>query len=95
LSKGVLKKDSLLEETFSNNLLEYRQYTRPLKFMGLEVPEILLSGNHKKIEEFRLKDSIRETLLKREDLIDNNIFTDKIQKLIIELREELKNELNK
>jgi tRNA (guanine37-N1)-methyltransferase len=92
--EGVIKKDSLLEESFNNNLLEYCQYTRPSKFKGRNVPETLLSGNHKKIDEYRLKDSIRETLVKRKDLIDNNIFDDKIQKMIIEIREELKNELN-
>lgn len=90
--KGVVKEESLKEESFTNNLLEYRQYTRPVEFMGLRVPEVLLSGNHAKIKEFRLKDSIRETFLKRRDLIENNIFDKNIQKLINEIRKELENE---
>jgi tRNA (guanine37-N1)-methyltransferase len=93
--EGVIKKSSLIEETFNDNLLEYRQYTRPNVFNGLKVPEVLTSGDHKKIEEYKLKDSIRETLLKRRDLIDNNIFDSNIQKLINEIREEIKNEFNK
>lgn len=92
--KGVLKEDSLKEESFSNKLLEYKQYTRPYDFMGLKVPDILLSGNHAKIAEYRLKDAIKETLLKRRDLIDNNSFDKKTEKIIKEIREELENEFN-
>ena len=50
-------------------LLEYPQYTRPEEFMGKKVPEILLSGDHKKIEEWKLKKAIEETLKKRPDLL--------------------------
>lgn len=89
---GVIKKESLLEESFFNNLLEYRQYTRPADFRGLKVPEVLISGHHKRIEEFKLRDSIRETLIKRPDLIENIKFNKKIEKIINELREEIKNE---
>jgi len=87
--KGVIKASSLEEESFYNNLLEYKQYTRPEEFMNLKVPDVLLSGNHKKISEYRLKDSVRETLIKRPDLIENNLFDNKIVKLIKEIREEL------
>lgn len=86
---GVINKKSLIEESFLNNLLEYRQYTRPSEFMGLRVPDILISGNHKKIEEFKLEDSIRETLLKRPDLIDNNKFNAKINSLIKKIKKEI------
>lgn len=68
---GVIRKDSLKEESFSENLLEYRQYTRPAVYQGMAVPEVLTSGNHKEIERFKLLDSIRETLKKRPDLFDN------------------------
>lgn len=51
---GVLNSESLLEESFSNGRLEYPQYTRPEEFMGKKVPEVLLSGNHQKIKEWRL-----------------------------------------
>ena len=70
---GVLSKGSVLEETFSNNLLEYPQYTRPETFMNMKVPEVLLSGHHKNIEEWRVKKSLERTKLKRPDLLENRI----------------------
>ncbi len=60
---------STVEESFENGLLEYPQYTRPADFMGLKVPEVLLSGNHKKIEEWRKQKSLEVTLQKRPDLL--------------------------
>ncbi len=70
--KGVLSNDnSTEEESFSNGLLEYPQYTRPEVWNGMKVPEVLLSGNHKKIEEFRLKQSIEITRERRPDLYSN------------------------
>ena len=60
--------NSLNEESFSNKLLEYPQYTRPKEFLGLSVPEVLLSGNHKKIERWRLAQSIKRTKKHRPDL---------------------------
>jgi tRNA (guanine37-N1)-methyltransferase len=91
--KGVIKEASLCEESYTNNLLEYRQYTRPAVYKKMKVPDILLSGNHKNIEDYRIRDSIRETLLKRSDLIDNNLikFDNKTLKLINEIREEINN----
>lgn len=62
--------DSVVEESFENNLLEYPQYTRPATFMGLDVPAVLLSGNHKKIAEYRMEKSIEQTRLKRPDLLE-------------------------
>ncbi len=70
---GVLSKGSVLEETFSNDLLEYPQYTRPEIFMNMKVPEVLLSGHHKNIEEWRVKKSLERTKLKRPDLLENRI----------------------
>lgn len=70
---GVLSKGSVLEETFSNDLLEYPQYTRPESFMNMKVPEVLLSGHHKNIEEWRVKKSLERTKLKRPDLLENRI----------------------
>ena len=61
-------KDSINQESFVNGLLDYPHYTRPYNFMGYKVPDILLSGNHKKIAEWRLKKSIEETRKKRPDL---------------------------
>ena len=67
--EGVLSKDSTSEESFSNGYLEYSQYTRPEVFLGKKVPEILQSGNHQKIEEWRRNSSLKNTLLKSPDLL--------------------------
>lgn len=68
--EGVLGSEaSTDEESFENNLLEYPQYTRPQNFEGLEVPEVLLSGNHKKIKEWRDRMSLEVTKKKRPDLL--------------------------
>lgn len=68
---GVINEESLMEESFNNNLLEYPQYTRPQIFQGLEVPEVLLSGNHKEIAKWRLQQSINTTRQKRPDLLES------------------------
>ena len=70
---GVLKKDSIKEESFSNGLLEYPQYTRPEVFEGEKVPEILLSGNHQEINKWRKEQSFEITKKKRPDLLQNQI----------------------
>lgn len=68
---GVLgSKDSLNEESFSNNLLEYPQYTKPKIFENLEVPEVLLSGNHQEIEKWRYQKSLEITKQRRPDLLE-------------------------
>ena len=67
---GVLSEGSTDEESFSNgNLLEYPQYTRPEEFEGMKVPEVLISGNHKKIAEWRKEKSLEITNKKRPDLL--------------------------
>ena len=68
--KGVLKEDSIKEESFSNGLLEYPQYTRPEVFEGKKVPEVLLSGNHQNIDKWRKEKSLEITKLKRPDLLN-------------------------
>ncbi|MBP5399681.1 MAG: tRNA (guanosine(37)-N1)-methyltransferase TrmD [Alphaproteobacteria bacterium] len=60
--------ESTMEESFENNLLEYPQYTRPTEWQGRIVPEVLLSGHHKKIAEWRLEQSIKTTQERRPDL---------------------------
>ena len=67
--EGVLKQDSIKEESFSNGLLEYPQYTRPEIFEGIKVPEVLLSGNHQNIEKWRKEKSLEITKKKRPDLL--------------------------
>lgn len=70
LVDNVISKESLSEESFSNNLLEYPQYTRPADFMGYKVPDVLLSGNHAEIEKFRKQSAIEETKKYRPDLLN-------------------------
>ena len=70
--EGVLKQTSIQEESFSNGLLEYPQYTRPEIFEGEPVPEILLSGHHENIERWRKEKSVEITQKKRPDLLKNN-----------------------
>ena len=68
---GVLgKSESAQDESFSNGLLEYPQYTRPAEFRGLKVPDVLLSGNHALIDEWRTEQSIKKTLEVRPELVE-------------------------
>ncbi|WP_026487888.1 tRNA (guanosine(37)-N1)-methyltransferase TrmD [Butyrivibrio sp. XBB1001] len=71
LVPGVLNNDeSAMTESFNNNLLEYPQYSRPEEWMGKKVPAILLSGDHKKVDEWRLEKSIERTMERRPDLYE-------------------------
>lgn len=67
---GVINGESLSEESFSKGLLEYPHYTRPREYMGLAVPDVLLSGNHAKIDEWRKSKSIEITKERRPDLLE-------------------------
>ena len=69
--EGVIKKESTEEESFSNGLLEYPQYTRPETFLNSKVPEVLLSGNHQNIEKWRRQKSLENTYKKRPELLKN------------------------
>jgi len=64
---------SLLEESFEGNRLEYPQYTKPREFRGLKVPDILLSGHHKKIQNWQLKEALKKTAKVRPDLLSEEI----------------------
>lgn len=68
-TQGVLNDESIKEESFSNNLLEYPQYTRPEEFRGKKVPEVLISGHHENIKKWREQKSLEVTKLKRPDLL--------------------------
>ena len=71
LIPGVLgKEESFIEESFSNNLLEHPQYTRPYIFRNRKVPDVLLSGHHSKIEKWRREQALKITFQKRPDLLD-------------------------
>ncbi len=66
---GVIDEESFQNESFKDGLLDYPVYTKPREFRGLKVPEVLLSGDHKKIEEYRHSEQIRVTKEKRPDLL--------------------------
>ncbi len=68
--EGVLNKESIQEESFTNDLLEYPQYTRPEVFLGEKVPEVLLTGHHQNIEKWRKEQAIKITQSKRPDLME-------------------------
>jgi len=73
LLEGVVgKEESLKNESFENDLLDYPQYTRPDLYKGLKVPDVLLSGNHSKIKKWREEKSVEITRKKRPDLFDKN-----------------------
>lgn len=84
--EGVLKEESIKEESFTNGLLEYPQYTRPEMFLDKKVPEILLSGNHQKIDEWRRNQSIINTYIKRPDLLKEINLSEKEQKMLEEYK---------
>lgn len=80
---GVLgDEDSPTEESFAAGLLEYPQYTRPAEFMGCEVPPILLSGDHGKVDRWRREQSLLRTLEKRPDLLETAELTDEDKKFL-------------
>lgn len=83
---GVLGSgESAEEESFSDGLLEYPQYTRPRELNGMEVPEVLLSGDHARIRQWRRQESLRATKRFRPDLLEKAELTDKEKKLLEEL----------
>ena len=84
--EGVLKDDSTKEESFSQGLLEYPQYTRPEVFEGQQVPEILLSGHHENIDKWRRKQSLKITLNKRPDLLETIELSDEDKKVLKEIK---------
>ena len=66
---GVISGGSLVDESFSGAGLEYPQYTRPAEYKGLKVPEVLLSGDHKKIDDWRASEGLKLTRMRRPDLL--------------------------
>ena len=70
LIPGVINRNSYEEDSFTNNLLDYPVYTKPADFRGLKVPDVLISGNHQKIAEYRKEEQIKKTLERRPDLLE-------------------------
>ncbi|OTO27082.1 MULTISPECIES: tRNA (guanosine(37)-N1)-methyltransferase TrmD [unclassified Enterococcus] len=77
-------------DSHSTGLLEHPQYTRPAEFKGMKVPEVLMNGNHKLIEQWQLKESLRRTFQRRPDMLENYPLTEEMQKLLKEIEEEAK-----
>ena len=95
LIPGVIKKqESYEDDSFYHGLLEYPHYTRPQNFEGMEVPEILLSGHHENIRKWRKKQSLRRTLLRRPDLLEQYELNQEEEGLLEEIKAELALEQN-
>lgn len=89
LLPGVLgNEQSHQNDSFSNGLLEYPQYTRPADFRGMKVPDVLLSGHHGRIEEWRRRESLKRTFQRRPDLLKDRTFSEKERKWLREFEEE-------
>jgi tRNA (guanine37-N1)-methyltransferase len=88
LLPGVLgNADSAVNESFVNGILDYPHYTRPREFMGLKVPEVLTSGNHKEIEKWRRKQALLKTLKNRPELLEDIKLTKEDKKNLEELKD--------
>lgn len=93
LLPGVLNnEESYQEESHYGRFLEYPQYTRPRVYEGMSVPEVLLSGNHKKIENWRKYQSIRNTYIKRPDLINSLELSNEEKVILEEIKRKLAND---
>ena len=88
LVDGVINKESIVEETFSKNFVEYPQYAEPYEFNGDKVPDILYCGNHEAIKKYNLKKSIEYTLKYRPDLLKDYDFTKEELSLLNEIKEQ-------
>ncbi|MFW6149793.1 MAG: tRNA (guanosine(37)-N1)-methyltransferase TrmD [Atribacterota bacterium] len=93
---GVLgKEESMINDSFYDGLLDYPHFTRPEKYKGHEVPKVLLSGNHKKIEIWRKKQSLLETMIRRPDLLVERKFSKEEMKIINDLKTDEKEKRGK
>ncbi|GAA0461097.1 tRNA (guanosine(37)-N1)-methyltransferase TrmD [Alkalibacillus silvisoli] len=86
LPEALGNEQSAKADSFSHNLLEHPHYTRPSDFRGHKVPEVLLSGNHQKIEEWREYESLKRTLIRRPDLINENDLSERQLKLLNDIK---------
>jgi tRNA (guanine37-N1)-methyltransferase len=96
LLPGVLGDSTSAEQdSFQTGLLDHPHYTRPAEFRGMQVPEVLLSGNHELIRRWRLKESLRRTLLRRPDLLQRKELSEEERQILAELEQEFGKEENK
>lgn len=87
LIPGVINEENVLTESIQTGLLKYPQYTRPQTYKGLEVPEVLISGHHKNIEEWRLEESIRKTYIHRPDLLEEEQLSIEEKKVLKKIKQ--------
>ncbi|HBG32682.1 MAG TPA: tRNA (guanosine(37)-N1)-methyltransferase TrmD [Acholeplasmataceae bacterium] len=90
LLPGVIHEDSSLEDSLQNGLLKYPQYTKPDHYKGFDVPEVLLSGNHQNIEKWRNEEQIKQTFIKRPDLIEKVKLSKDQEKVLKKIKEHSK-----
>ncbi|WP_367342140.1 tRNA (guanosine(37)-N1)-methyltransferase TrmD [Limosilactobacillus sp.] len=84
---GVLgNQESSMDDSFTNGLLEYPQYTRPANFRGMEVPPVLTSGDHGKVRQWRMKESLRRTYLRRPDLLKKVKLTTEQKRMLQDIK---------
>ena len=88
LLPGAIDEASTTEESFATGLLEYPQYTRPAIFDGVPVPPVLVSGHHEEVRKWRLRESLRRTLERRRDLLEDRTFSREEQAMLDDLRRE-------
>ncbi|MCS0673054.1 tRNA (guanosine(37)-N1)-methyltransferase TrmD [Cytobacillus firmus] len=89
LLPGVLgNEESHMKDSFSTGFLEHPHYTRPADFRGIKVPDVLMSGNHRLVDEWRVKESLRRTYLRRPDLLEDAELTKEQQKWLDEIKKE-------
>jgi tRNA (guanine37-N1)-methyltransferase len=88
LLPGAIDEASTAEESFASGLLEYPQYTRPATFGGVSVPPVLVSGHHEQVRVWRLRESLRRTLERRPDLLEDRALTREESRLLDEIRAE-------
>ena len=86
---GVLNdEESANQDSFADGLLDYPHYTRPDEYKGFKVPEVLMSGNHENIRVWRLKQSLKETWIKRPDLLAERLLTKEESRLLQDIKRE-------
>jgi tRNA (guanine37-N1)-methyltransferase len=88
LPDALGKEESHIQDSFSTGYLEHPHYTRPASFRGHDVPEVLMSGNHALIDEWRQKESLRRTYIRRPDLLDEDKLSEKEKKWLQEIKQE-------
>ncbi|MEY8371306.1 tRNA (guanosine(37)-N1)-methyltransferase TrmD [Aerococcaceae bacterium 50-4] len=90
LEDAVGNEESITGDSFSTGLLEYPQYTRPAEYKGMKVPDVLMSGNHAKIADWKAKESLRRTFERRPDMLENYPLNDQQVKWLEEIKAESK-----